>query len=205
MKRRVWPVGIALALALLSSAPRAEAEESGPRYGGQTLLADGASLALVTVGAILPRGSTVDAVCQDTGFFGYLLATPVIHAAHRRWDMFGLSLGMRVLGIPLVSLLGAVVGYAAWHPKEPATSDYDGTRIDNSAPSPYDGAVIGLVAGLGVGIITVTVLDAAVLAREKRPSSTPAAPHAAPAPSLRLTPSLSFARGGGTVGLGGTF
>lgn len=42
MKPRVWPVEIALALglALLSSAPHAEAEESGPRYGGHTLLAD---------------------------------------------------------------------------------------------------------------------------------------------------------------------
>jgi hypothetical protein len=192
-----------LALACVVRSTDARADESAPpppppaRYGAQTLAADGAGLAILASGILAGNGTqsgtTVGNVLTATGLASYALATPILHAVHARWDMAGLSLAMRVVGVPLVGLLGAAVGFAGWH---------DASPMDQLGFSAFRGLFIGGAVGLGVGAVAVPIIDAAVLAREKRAPANPSAP---PKASVRVVPSIDPSHRAGGVGVLGSF
>lgn len=123
------------------------------------------------------------------GVGGFGLAAPVIHAVHGRWGAAGISLGMRVLGIPTATVIGAAVGAAAWHDTAPG---------DTLGYSSLRGLVIGGLVGAGVGAISIATIDALVLARETKPTA------ASPTTSFHVTPSIDPARRLAGVGVVGT-
>lgn len=138
-----WVSAVSLAVTLITSSP-ARADEW---YGYQTLAADGVATGLV-VGAIATHGDvskTFFALSAST----YIIASPVIHAANERGGAAVGALGLR-LGAPVsFGLLGLVVG---------AASD---SHANWGAP------LLGGLIGVGLGVITAMVIDAAVLARKE--------------------------------------
>lgn len=192
--RYVLPIlALGLGLGLVVHSAPAHAQERTPGYAEQTLLADGASVALVVTGALV-SGSNNDAgaALSVVGVGGFGLASPIIHAAHGRWDRAGISLAMRVLGVPLAGATGALVGAAAWHDSLPG---------DERGYSSLRGLVVGGLVGFGVGAITIAAVDAAVLARGTRRVGTTAPANA----SLQILPSIDPARRSASFGVVGTF
>jgi hypothetical protein len=85
---------------------------SGKWYGVQTLTFDGASLAFLALGI-----SEQESFPAGAGAIGFLIATPIVHAVHRKGGRAWGSLGLRVAlptGGAIVSgenpLIGALVG-----------------------------------------------------------------------------------------------
>jgi len=148
-------------------------------YGWQTLIADGASLVVVPIIA----GSTESEALAFVALGGYLLAPPIIHAAHGRWGITFASLGLRI-GLPVVA---ALVGAA----------------VDQDCRDFCAGPVVGLIAGIG-GAVT---LDAALLSDEKvSDEDRDAAAARAARRGFAFTPLLAPRKEGGVdVGLAATF
>jgi hypothetical protein len=142
-------------------------------YGWQTLIADGASFAVVAATAY-----NEDAYLAEVGVVGYVVAAPIVHAAHGR-PLTGLaSAGLRI-GLPVA---GALAGLAV---------------ADCSAEAHFCGlgeALAGLVAGIAGAI----AIDAAVLAREP-------APRERPPNRFALTPTLELSSRRQVLGVQGTF
>lgn len=169
-------------------------------YGWQTLIADGASLIVVPLGAAA-AGSPEVAAGAFIG--GYLLAAPIIHFAHGRPGIAAASFGLR-LGMPL---LGAAAG---------ALADGCGER--------GEWCVAGPVIGMALGMLGAVVLDASLLTYENEEdddddrdaSITPSTRHArharharraAPPPRpISFVPSLApRLEGGFNVGVAAVF
>lgn len=123
-------------------------------YGWQNLLVDAAALAVASV--------AVSGVDDDSGggagvaFLGiYLLGGPIVHFAHGQLESGLASFGLRS-GLPSV---GGMLGCAAL------------------SEVPVDlGCYVGVVLGVGLGILTAIIIDAAVLAYEEVPDAEPSAP-----------------------------
>lgn len=140
-------------------------EPQGPDerwYGGQTLAADGISLAVLMLGALEEPFAYV-------GVGGLLVAAPIVHFGHGNVGRGFLSLGMRT-GLPFGT---AAVGYGLTTGACPSDDDAD-----------YCGG-IGAVVGLFVGSVAAVVLDSAVLAWEPAPEPPPGVSWS---PSLAATP-----------------
>src|SRR6185503_13846208 len=76
-------------------------------YGWQTLLVDGASLAVLT-GAGLSLNESNDYWSSNAavypGLAGYILGPPIVHAAHDHWEKAGASFGVRAASLGLLTL-----------------------------------------------------------------------------------------------------
>lgn len=178
--------GFCSVAAWLVSTPAHADEPETKSYALQTLAADGASIATVVSGAAI--GQTPGAAMSIVGVAGYALATPIIHGLHHNWDRAAGSLGMRVLGIPVATIGGALVGLAAC-----PTPKTDGAAIAIGAVC----AGVGGVAGAGLGAIVISAIDAVAFANEKVPR--------APASGVTVAPTFDASARGASVGLGGSF
>lgn len=160
-----------------TSAPTPAPKTRERWYGWQTLVTDGAAIAML--GA---AGSGSDEQAQKMLLLGslatYVLGGPLVHAAHERGGAAGASVGLR-LGAPIAgTLLGMGFGSAIGD-----GNDY--------APLIY--GALGFVGG----IITASVIDSAVIARERITEE--------PKAALRVTPAVAPTRGGATFGAAATF
>lgn len=144
-------------------------------YGWQTLIADGASLTLLTAAGFARSGPTAGVAVA-----GYVLAAPIVHFAHGNVGRGFGSFGIRV-GSPIVcTLIGAAAGSGK------GNSDI----LDTGA---LGGAVIGFFVGMGAAI----AIDASLLAREQVPVER--------AGALRITPIVAPSAHGGIVGAAAVF
>ena len=147
MRLRAAALGATLVVTALATADDACADDS-KWYGWQTLASDGATLAASGITAVAIKGGTaVPAVILVSG---YLIPPPIIHAAHGNGGAAAASLGLRVGLAGLGILTGAAIG---------------------------DGMLgkFALVVVLGsVGALAASVIDAAALGYEDRPSPSPA-------------------------------
>lgn len=112
-------------------------------YGWQVLIADVATVGLTVTAA----NTDASDVLIPAAFGNYLLAAPVIHAAHGNWGRAGLSLGVRTV-IPVAT--GGIF-YAASRCDPPSTSNPDadpGWCFDGVAAA--FGAVLGAVVASAV-------------------------------------------------------
>jgi hypothetical protein len=116
-------------------------------YGWQTLLADGASVAMFVGGAGAESGELALA-----GLGGLLLAAPIVHFSHRNVGRGFLSLGARV-AFPIT---GAAIGAAAEDCSRSSGELQVCTRV-------------GMLLGGLVGVVTAVIVDASVLAHEPDP------------------------------------
>jgi hypothetical protein len=167
-------------------------------YGGETLAADGAAFALALAGGATLQAPAVSTAFAIVSLGTYVLGGPIVHGSHGRGGAAVGDFLMR-LAVPITgALLGAAVG-SALSPASASTCEGDG---------PCGGGLGGAVIGLGLGIVTASIVDATVLAYE------PAAPrHREPdqdATRIRVAPSVAVLPQGhdgtiGTVGAIGTF
>lgn len=145
-----WVWGASLGAVLVTSRP-ARADEW---YGYQTIGAD------VVATTLLVSSAATDDTPRKVLFVAsastYLLASPVIHAAHDRGGAAIGAVGLRVFAPLSLGLLGLLVGAGA-----------DG----NNWGAPLAGGFIGL----GLGVLTAMVIDAAALARKASPTAQGAA------------------------------
>ena len=153
-------------------------------YGWQTLVVDGASLALGTAAIGLSgsssSGSEVGNVAGVLTVSALVLGGPIVHAAHGNWEKAGGSLGLR-LGAPAAGALGGFLVGSASCPHD-----------DSDVPCSAVGGGIGLIAGAATAII----VDVAVLANEPEPK--------APL-SIRFAPIVIAERNRWGAGFSGTF
>jgi hypothetical protein len=183
---RIAAAGLIAGSLLFAGAARADENVETKSYAVETLVADGVSVATIAAGVAVGNdaGSAVSAI----GIAGYAIATPIIHGIHGSWGRAGGSLAMRVIGIPVATLVGMLGGFATC-PKGP--TDEAGAAMGHGIAC---GAVGGLV-GAGIGALIVTSIDASMLAKEevRKPSG------------VSLTPTFDASSRGASVGVGGTF
>ena len=101
------------ALLLVSLAARAQqAPEETRWYGWQTLLTDGAAVALVALTAVPGASNTQVTALGVTSALVYGFGGPFVHAARGRWNAALKSLGLRV-GLGLAGgVIGGLIGAA---------------------------------------------------------------------------------------------
>jgi hypothetical protein len=153
-------------------------------YGWQTLVADGASLALFVggVSSASGRSSSTTGLLLLGSLATYSLGGPIVHLAHSRPGAALGSFGLR-WGMPsLAALFGVGLGYA-------------------SCGRNSDGVCVGLygLLGLTLGTIGAIAVDSAVLAREQVPVKFTAAK------SFNWRPDLNVSPSGVSAGLSGAF
>jgi hypothetical protein len=170
-----------------------QAWTSGPTtpdasYGADIVLADVSVIALGTALFAATKSSDHSAILLIDAL-AWSLTSPLVHAAHGRPGWGAASLLLHV-GLPLA---GAFVGAKS--------VDCPVIRAD-SDPDPLCGAV-NVVVGAGLGLISATILDAAILAQTHDDTSGAVAARGAAAASA---PMVSVARNGDlTFGWRGTF
>jgi hypothetical protein len=167
-----------------SAAPAPTEEKASHWYGWETLLADGASLTILTAGGIMGMSRTT-ALSQGLtygGLGGYALGGPAVHWGHGRVAEGFESLGLR-LGLPTAAILTAyLIG-----PK-----CYRGDEGDNGSLA----CIPFILGGLVAATAAATSIDAAYLARE--PVASTERPRA-PTGSISFTPVLAGNRRGVVV------
>jgi hypothetical protein len=176
----------ALSGALLSAAPaRAdEASSEDPQkadqpqtesrwYGYQTLATDGAALAFGLLSA-KTDGATPRGIFGTLALGSYLAGGPIVHLGNGHPGKALGSFGLRTAVPVTAALLGGALGAAA--------STNDGF-LGN-----LPGTIEGMALGLMVGVVTASVVDAAVLARETVPHEPP------PPPAATISPTINVAR-----------
>ncbi len=142
-----WVWGASLGVVLVTSRP-ARADEW---YGYQTIGADVVTTSLLVSAAV--TDDSASKVLFVASASTYLVASPVIHAAHDRGGAAIGAVGLRVFAPLSLGLLGVLVGGAG-----------SGSRSNWGAP------LVGGVIGLGLGVLTAMVIDAAALARKASPT-----------------------------------
>jgi hypothetical protein len=159
-------------------------------YGWQTLVVDAGWIML----GVLGSGSNSSAV-SVVGIVTYFLGGPVVHWAHGHGAKGAIDLGIR-LGAPVVgALLGLGIGGLADH----------GHTISSDGGGATDGAIVGAVLGAFIGLVGAITVDAAVLANEDVPATSPHA-RAKTAPSrLVLVPIANVSHDKSTFGFGARF
>ena len=170
---------ILVVLALLAFARPAAADPLAKRvrvtYRLQVVIADGALLAITGIGAAVDSAPLAYA-----GLTGFLLATPILHAIHNKRKSSVGSVLMR-FSIPLV---GAVAG-----------PNFVSTQCGGD-PDPNcgeDEKTSARKIGIGVGMLFVTFIDVAFLARKWELRS------------LQILPVATRTPWGTTVGFAGSF
>lgn len=147
------PAGASAPVAAMTPAPiPADLDHTRHGYGWQTLIADGASLAVGVTGAYLSYGypTTITTAMFYSGAVGYAVAPPMIHWGHGRIAQGFESLGLR-LALPTGgALLGAAIG--------PPCVIHD-DHHDRSC-------LVTIVGGLLIGLITASVIDSSYLTYE---------------------------------------
>lgn len=167
-------------IALLAFAQPAEAgtlfEKVRVTYRLKVVIADGLTLATAGIGAALDQDPVAYA-----GFTGYLLATPIIHASYAKRTSSVWSLIMRAT----IPLIGAVAGpnfvspNCAVDPVPPNCGDEEKRHARQ--------------IGIGAGMLFVSIIDVAWLARKWELRPVPVQP------SIMTTPN------GTTFGIAGAF
>jgi hypothetical protein len=157
-------------------------------YGWQTLTTDGAALALLLAAGATTQSSNAAGAFGLASLGTYALGGPIVHLTHDRPGTAVGDLVVRVAVPIATTLLGGVIGNALV-PGSPCDSDL-----------PCGGWIGGSILGLGAGVLTASIVDAAVFGYE------PAAPkpHDEPhqdASRVRIVPSVGL----GTVGAVGSF
>jgi hypothetical protein len=203
---------IALSSALFLVAPIAHADDTAPSesspagsdvatakpeqprrwYGWQTLLVDGASLAVLTA-AGLSLNESHDYWSSNAavypGLAGYTLGPPIVHAARDHWGKAGASFGVRAASLGLLTL-GVVECLSASGRSDTWSGDRDSSDDGGCTSNP--------IFWFGVGAIPAAIaLDAALIAREYVPSSA--------ASSLRFSPWVDAKNRGGGLSFGSAF
>ena len=119
-------------------------------YRWQVIAADGVSLAFAFSGNMN---------ATSLGIAGYVVGAPLIHVVHGEGGRGGTSLVLRV-ALPLV---GVYAGQAL------ARRSCSGDDLDCD-----DGSFGGAILGLGLGVLTAMVVDAALIARpvKRKPTMT---------------------------------
>jgi hypothetical protein len=157
-------------------------------YGWQTLISDGAALALL-VGAGGSKNNS-GALLAASGLT-YTFGGPIVHWAHGNGGRGAVSLGLRV-GAPIgLGLLGFAVGSA----------------LDSGRSENYGGIVFGAL-GFVIGIPTAIAIDAAVIAREPVEDEPEVQAKVQPPPqraAFTVAPDVKTTRTGAQLGLRGTF
>lgn len=157
-------------------------------YGWQTLITDGASLALLTAAAGTKSGDATGSLVALSGLT-YALGGPIVHWSHGNGLKGAASLGLRV-GIPVVL---AGLGYGL------GTLAYGNEN--------YGGAVFGAL-GFVLGFPAAIAIDAAAIAREDVPDEDEAATQAKltpPRPMFQLRPDVQTSKSGAQLGVRGTW
>jgi len=178
-----------------SASPRTDATGPSPTarrwYGGQTLVVEGASLALIIAGAAIASGldrhngwaidstgqcisgcsstwSSISDVFLYTGFAGYVLGPPIVHITHDHGGKAGASFGMRLFS-------GLLMGA--------------GVAICQETVCHY------LVPG-AAAVIATSAVDAGIISYEDVPSA---------APTMSLAPWYDARTRATGVGVAGSF
>ncbi len=157
-------------------------------YGADIVLADVSVVAFGTALFVTTKNSTHNSILLVDAL-AWSLVSPVVHAAHGRPGWGAASLLLHV-GLPVA---GAFVGAK--------TASCPAIRED-SDPDPLCG-IVNVFVGAGLGLISATILDAAILAQTHDDASGGVAARGAAAASA---PMVSVARNGDlTFGWRGTF
>jgi hypothetical protein len=186
------------ATALTAATARADDDSTAPKpkksepeetwYGWQTLSTDGAALALLIAAGSTTQSSSTTGTLALASLGTYALGGPVVHLAHDRARTAAGDLVVRV-SVPLATtVLGAMIGNAVI-PPSPCEGD-----------GPCGGGIAFGLVGLGVGVLTASIVDAAVFGYE--PAA--ARPHDQPnqdASRVLIAPTVGL----GTVGAVGSF
>jgi hypothetical protein len=154
-------------------------------YGQQIYLADGLNtLVLDPLGGEVLFGHSYGwAAGLILGtYFIYPFSGPIVHLAHGNVGRAFASLGLRI-GLPILAA-AALNNHSCDHYEE------DGICVDS-----------GVFFGLVFGGIAAVLLDGAVLAYDEVPVSS----IEQSASRFSVLPTLAVVRGGGVVGVGGTF
>jgi hypothetical protein len=192
-----------------SDASRATASEPRTRwYGWQTLLVDGAALALILTRTpepgLLSSGIAAghyrgEFPIMNPGLAMFLLGPPVLHAMHGNWQHGLASAVMRVSAPVLLSSGGALVGgFAGLILGDPHGTDEWLTDLGM-------GVLVGGTLGLLTGYLAAVVGDAVIARKrvtdEPRRMEKQARLGSAPA----VAPMLAVDRRGAALGLVGRF
>jgi hypothetical protein len=143
-------------------------------YGGPILLTDGIAYGSIALG--LGVWETAPAALP-IGVLTYALGGPIVHLTHGNWGRSAISVGVR-FALPIV---GFAIG-AHTHER-----DYDSSSGGRNDPA---GALLG---GVFAGMVTATLVDAALVAYE------PVSESATVAPTVSLGKDHAF------IGATGTF
>jgi hypothetical protein len=151
-------------------------------YGYQILLADGASLGCVLLGA-----GTDSSGLPALGGVGYVFGGPIVHFAHGEVGRGFGSLGLRV-GLPVLGVLVGVGG----------TSDDSGPDSPDGSAGGQEGLAAAAVGAM-IGMVGAVVLDSAALAYEQVPVD----PRKKGRDALQLVPTVGWSPTGVSFGLVG--
>lgn len=147
-------------------------------YGWQTLLLDGAAIALTVGGAGLDGNDAAQTPALGLALGTYLAGGPVVHLLHGHPGKAALSLGLRV-GVPVTA--GAIAAAATQCKPE----------LDGEACGM--GTVIATIGSAALGAVVASIIDGTAIARDPVPN----------APSV--SPVVQVGKNGGVVGLAGRF
>jgi hypothetical protein len=212
-------LGFALTAAglLVCSAATAQPAQSQPQawYGWQILVVDLAGAAMAAGGVASGSNPGTSASnwagpLEVTGTVFYFAGGPAVHLAHEHVGRAAISFGLRV-GAPLVlGLASAGIASALYQPYH-CDPQKQSEPCDNTNWGGLAAALIG-TAGAGVGVLSASVIDIAVLARGPA-SNEPAKPSGHSArlwPSLIVLPRVTTVRDAGRrlvpmLGISGPF
>jgi hypothetical protein len=176
--------------------PMARVEYVENWYGWQTLIADGATLAL-WIGGSAANSSAI----TDIGTATYLAGPPVLHFVHRKVGIGFASFGIRLAAPVVLGLTGFAIGCAA------GGSNGNGNSADFGLAA---GCLAGALVGVLTGYATAVTLDAAVFAYQRirvvpgQPGQQGSAEDRKDS-SFSIRPNISLLPGRGTAGIAGTF
>jgi hypothetical protein len=209
MKLRPLALTLPLLAALLANTRPAQAEDAPPAsvtewYGWQTLTIDALSIGLMGT-SLASHLTPVQVPFGFVGLGGYTLGAPTVHAAHKRWVLAAVDLGVRAASLLGGGAIGLAIGAATEPSCVPAKPGGSlgtdlGAGIDcGTTQAGYQ--VSAMLVGAGIGVVAAALLDGTVLARQtlKAHADTP------PPPAFSWAPSLAPLPSGGAAGVTGTF
>jgi hypothetical protein len=143
-------------------------------YGWQTLVSDGLSITVFTVGIVVANesrrsGEEIGVGMGVAGFLGFVGIPPIIHLSHAKGSNAGISAGIR-LGATALLFLGAL-------------------ECANSHGNCEGGAALGVAGFLGYPV--AVVVDAVISHEDVAPGEEA---------RLRIAPWAGAVRGGGALG-----
>jgi hypothetical protein len=140
--RAIASIAALSSIAYASTARLARAED-GESYRGTMVIVD-----LTSVGALAGASAGESAPGLAVGLAVFALGSPIVHAAHGRWDAAGWALGARVALPAAATLVGCVLAGSGSR-----------TRLGGAF-----GCLFGGALGGAAGVVTGVILDYVVLA-----------------------------------------